>query len=52
MERQNADLTWLKASCPICESEYEYTIFYMPETCGKMSCLFENEANKIEERKK
>jgi len=35
---------WLKANCPICGKEYEYTSIYKPSTCGKFSCL--QEANK------
>lgn len=49
MEKHKADLTWLKATCPICGNKYEYTSLYKPETCGKMLCFIK--LNKIEESK-
>jgi len=33
------EVIWLKARCPICRKEYEYTPDYKPSTCGDFDCL-------------
>lgn len=49
MEKHKADLTWLKAICPICGKLYEYTILHKPKTCGNFSCIINS--GKIWEKK-
>lgn len=32
-------IKWLKARCPVCGQEYEYTEAYKPKTCANFTCV-------------